>query len=88
LPAKKVARQQVKRGLRNKGVRTATRTGVAKALRAMGAGDLDEAEAAVTQAVSLLDQATHKGVVPKNTASRGKSRLSARLNRLRETSAS
>ena len=88
MPAKKVARQQVKRGQRNRGVRTATRTGVARALRAMGTGDLGEAEAAVTQAVSLLDRASRKGVVPKNTASRGKSRLSARLNRLRETSAS
>ncbi|PKB80127.1 MAG: 30S ribosomal protein S20 [SAR202 cluster bacterium Io17-Chloro-G9] len=88
MPAKKVARQQIKRGQRNRGVRTATRSGVARALRAMGTGDLEASEAAVTQAVSLLDQATRKGVVPKNTASRGKSRLSVRLNQLRETSAS
>ncbi len=82
MPARKVARQQVKRAQRNRGVRTATRTGVAKAVRAMGAGDLDAAEMAVPQAVSLLDRAVRKGVLPKNTASRSKARLTARLNKL------
>ena len=48
----------------------------------MGAGDLDTAEAAVPQAISLLDRAVRKGVVPKNTASRGKARLTARFNKL------
>ena len=62
------------------------RTGLGRALRTMGAGDLSEAEAAVTQAVSLLDQAVRKGVVHKNTASRRKSRLSARLNKIRASS--
>ena len=82
MPARKVARQQVKRAQRNRGVRTATRSGVARAVRAMGAGDLDTAEAAVPQAISLLDRAVRKGVVPKNTASRGKARLTARFNKL------
>lgn len=82
MPARKVARQQVKRAQRNRGVRTATRTGVARAVRAMGAGDLDAAETAVPQAVSLLDKAVRKGVLPKNTASRSKARLTARLNKL------
>ena len=82
MPARKVARQQVKRAQRNRGVRTATRTGVARAVRAMGVGDLDAAEMAVPQAVSLLDRAVRKGVLPKNTASRSKARLTARLNKL------
>ena len=82
MPARKVARQQIKRAQRNRGVRTATRSGVARAVRAMGAGDLDTAEAAVPQAISLLDRAVRKGVVPKNTASRGKARLTARFNKL------
>ena len=82
MPARKIARQQVKRAQRNRGVRTATRTGVARAVRAMGAGDLDAAETAVPQAVSLLDKAVRKGVLPKNTASRSKARLTARLNQL------
>lgn len=49
----------------------------------MGSGDLEAAEPAVLQAVSALDKAVQKGVVPKKTASRYKSRLSARLNHLR-----
>jgi small subunit ribosomal protein S20 len=88
LPAKKAARQSLKRFQRNRSVRSATRTGVAKALRTLGSGNLGEAETTVTQAASLLDRAVRKGVLHKNTASRGKSRLSARLNRLRENSAS
>jgi len=84
LPAKKAARQSIMRAERNRSVRTATRSGVAKALRSMGAGDLAESETAVTQAVSLLDRAVQKGVLHKHTASRRKSRLAARLNRLKE----
>ena len=72
------------RAQRNRSVRTATRSGVAKALRSMGAGDLAESEIDVTLAVSLLDRAVQKGVLHKNTASRRKSRLAARLNRLKE----
>ena len=84
MPAKKAARQSIMRAERNRSVRTATRSGVAKALRSMGAGDLAESETAVIQAVSLLDRAVQKGVLHKHTASRRKSRLAARLNRLKE----
>ncbi len=86
MSAKKAARQQVKRSQRNRGVRSATRNGVASALRSMGGGEVDEAETSVAHAIRLLDQAVRKGVVPKNTASRGKSRLSARLNLLKASS--
>ena len=88
MTAKKAARQQVKRSQRNRGVRSATRNGVAAALRTMGRGEVSEAENSVAHAISLLDQAVRKGVVPKNTASRGKSRLSARLNLLKAASSS
>jgi small subunit ribosomal protein S20 len=40
------------------------------------------AEATVRQAISLLDVAVRKGVMHKNTASRTKSRLAVRLNRM------
>jgi len=86
LTAKKAARQQVKRSQRNRGVRSATRNGVASALRSMAGGEVSQAEPSVARAISLLDQAVRKGVVPKNTASRGKSRLSARLNILKAAS--
>ena len=86
MPAKKAARQSIMRAQRNRGVRTATRSGVAKALRSMGAGDLAESEIDVTLAVSLLDRAVQKGVLHKHTASRRKSRLAVRLNRLKKSS--
>ena len=73
----------MKRTLRNRSVRSATRTGIAKALRSVESGDAEMAETAVVEAMSLLDKAAQRGVLHKNTASRGKSRLSRRLNRLR-----
>ena len=73
----------MKRTQRNRSVRSATRTGIAKALRSVESGDAEMAETAVVEAMSLLDKAAQRGVLHKNTASRGKSRLSRRLNRLR-----
>ncbi|MCI0846516.1 MAG: 30S ribosomal protein S20, partial [Chloroflexi bacterium] len=75
MPAKKVARQSVKRSQRNRSVRSSTRSTIVRALRSMGSGDLEAAEPAVLQADSALDKAVQKGVVPKKTASRYKSRL-------------
>ena len=83
MPAKKVARQAVKRAQRNRSARSATRTGVARALRTIDSGDAAAAETAVVEAVSLLDKAVKKGILHKNTASRGKSRLALRLNKLK-----
>ena len=86
MPAKKAARQSIKRSQRNRSARTATRTAIAKALRSMESGGLSDAETAVVQASSFLDKAVQKGILPKNAASRGKSRLSVRLNKLKEAS--
>ena len=88
MPAKKAARQSVKRAQRNRAIRSATRTGVNKALRSIESGDPDEAAPAVTQAASLLDQAVRKGIMHKKTASRRKSRIAARLNKMSAAAAS
>ncbi len=88
MPAKKAFRQSVKRAQRNRAIRSATRTGVNKALRSIESGDPDEAAPAVTQAASLLDQAVRIGIMHKNTASRRKSRIVARLNKMSEAAAS
>ena len=82
LPAKKVARQSVKRETRNRSVRTATRTILSTAVRSIESGDAAVAEKAVLVAISSLDRAVQKGILHKNTASRRKSRLSIKLNRL------
>lgn len=68
--------------VRNKTVRSRTRTMVKRFERAMEEGDKDAASAAYSQAVSALDRAASKGVMHKNTASRKKSRLARRLQAL------
>ena len=88
LPAKKAARQQVKRAQRNRAIRSATRTGINKALHSIESGDPGEAAPAVTQAASLLDQAVRKGIMHRKTASRRKSRIAIRLNKMSEAAAS
>ena len=83
MPAKKVARRSLKRFQRNRSVRSSTRTTLVRVLRTVGSGDVDAAEPAVQEAVSALDKAAQKGVLPRKTASRYKSRISARLNQLK-----
>jgi len=86
LPAEKSARQSVRRNLRNRSVRRTTRTVMGAALTAIESGDAG-AETTVRQAISLLDVAVRKGVMHKNTASRTKSRLTARLNKMGQSGA-
>ncbi|MFQ6027496.1 MAG: 30S ribosomal protein S20 [Dehalococcoidia bacterium] len=88
MPARKAARQQVKRNRRNQSVRRATRTVLGHARRTVQAGDVEEAEPAIRQAISVLDKAVKKGVMHKNSASRTKSRLATRLHRLQNASSS
>lgn len=82
MPAKKAGRQQVKRAQRNRSARTETRTTLVKANRAIAGGDPEAAADAVRNATRLLDRAVQKGILHKNNASRRKSRMAARLNRL------
>jgi small subunit ribosomal protein S20 len=87
LPARKAARQSVKRRQRNLSVLRSTRTAVSGARRAIAAGDAEVAGTALRQAISVLDKAAKKGVLPKNNVSRRKSRLAALLNRTQRTAA-
>ena len=84
MPARKSARQSVRRADRNRSARTANRTTLARALETIYDGDVEQAEPAVLAALSGLDRAVQKGVLHKNNASRHKSRLTIKLNRLRE----
>ncbi|HLF04997.1 MAG TPA: 30S ribosomal protein S20 [Dehalococcoidia bacterium] len=86
MPAEKSARQSVRRNLRNRSVRRTTRTVMGAALTAIESGDAG-AETTVRQAISLLDVAVRKGVMHKNTASRTKSRLTTRLNKMGQSGA-
>lgn len=82
MPAAKSARQSLRRYHRNRAVRRTTRTTIGAALRAIESGGADAAQSAFQQAISALDEAVKKGILPKNNASRRKSRLAAKFNRL------
>lgn len=79
MPAIKAAKVQDRRRVVNRRVRSATRTAVKKALRALSGGGEEQSEA-VRFAASRLDRAVTKGVMHRNAAARGKSRLMKRLN--------
>lgn len=79
MPAIKAAKVQERRRIVNRRVRSATRTAVKKALRALS-GKGEEQGEAVRAAASKLDRAVTKGVLHRNAAARGKSRLMKRLN--------
>jgi len=86
LPAKKAGRQQAKRAIRTRGDRTETRSAMANALRSVESGDVAEAEIAVNAALSTLDRAGQKGILHKNNVNRRKSRMAARLNKMKAAS--
>ena len=77
--AKKRMRQEQKRRLHNRSIKSLVKTQVTKARQAITAADAD-AEATVRAAVSELDRAAKKGVIHRNNAARRKSRLMKQLN--------
>lgn len=74
-------RQNEKRRLRNKAVRSELRTRTKNAVAAAQEGSEDLAEL-TRQAIKKLDKAATKGVIHKNQAARRKSRLVRELTRL------
>ena len=87
MPAEKTGRQQVKRAVRTRGDRTESRTAMAKALRSVESGDVALAETDVREALITLDRAVQKGILHKNNVNRRKSRMAARLNKMKAASA-
>ena len=76
--ALKRMRQNEKRRLRNRMIRSRVRTAIKAARAALAAGG-PEARAAVIAAIRALDKAVTKGVLHRNTAARKKSALARRL---------
>jgi small subunit ribosomal protein S20 len=76
-------RQNEKRRLRNKAVRSELRTRTKRATDAAEQAT-DDAEALTRDAVKRIDQAAEKGVIHKNAAARQKSRLMRRVARAAE----
>jgi small subunit ribosomal protein S20 len=69
-----------KRRVRNKSVRSQTKTNITKAERLIFSGELETGKEAVVAAISSLDKAAEKGIIHPNNAARRKSRLMKKLN--------
>jgi small subunit ribosomal protein S20 len=77
--AKKRIRQNEKRRLRNRSVRSAVRGSVKNAREALGSKAADSATV-VAEAIRAIDRAVTKGIMHRNTAARRKSALARKLN--------
>lgn len=78
--AAKRYRQSERRRVRNRSVRSQVRSGIRQFLAAVGSADKDGASESLARVTRLIDSAAGKGVYPKNTAARTKSRLHRTLN--------
>ena len=83
----KRARQTVTRTAVNRASRSRVRTSLRALREALAKGDVKAANEQFKSTVSTLDKSVQKGVFHKNTVSRYKSRLNARLKALATTKA-
>lgn len=81
--AKKRIRQNAKERLRNRSTKSALRTTIKKFNAAVKKGEAESATAAYRAVQKKVDTTARKGIVHKGTAARVKSRLAARLNKLK-----
>jgi small subunit ribosomal protein S20 len=82
--AAKRLRQSETRRIRNRSVKRSLSTYIRRVTEAVAAGDLAKSEAEFRLAGKKLDQAASKRVIHANTAARTKSRLSARVKKLKQ----
>jgi len=80
--AEKRNRQRIKRTIKNRAVKSSVRTVVKRVRVALSASEKAAAQTALKIAIVALDKAASKGVIPKKTASRKISRLSAQVHKL------
>ena len=77
--AKKATRKMIKQTAVNKNRRTRMRSVIRTVEEAIAAGDQKTAQEALHAAQPEIMRGVHKGIMPKNTASRRISRLNARI---------
>jgi small subunit ribosomal protein S20 len=78
--AEKRVRQNEKRRAINRGNRTKVRTYIKKLRSALDAGDKQQIDAILPEAISVIDKSVQKGVMHANAAARYKSRLTVQAN--------
>ncbi len=79
--AVKRTRQTEKKTAVNRANMSRLRTQLRKLKTAVTSGDQSQTNAVYSETVSLIDKSVKKGVIHKNTGSRYKSRLSARVKK-------
>lgn len=79
--AKKRARQNAKRRLRNRALKSAYRTEIKKFVTLVTEKKTEDAQKMLPAIHKVIDKAHTKGVLPKNTASRKKSNVTLMLNK-------
>jgi small subunit ribosomal protein S20 len=79
--ALKANRQNVKRREHNRALRAKLRTGLKSIRKSLDGKDIPAAKTALQSLQSLVDKMATKGIIHKNTASRYKSRLAARISK-------
>jgi small subunit ribosomal protein S20 len=82
LSAEKSDRQGEKRRLRNKMIKSRTKTLAKDFIELVDEKKKDEAKKKLVEISSFLDKAVSKGIYQRNTAARKKSRMSALLAKL------
>jgi len=80
--AEKRVRQNEKRRQINRGHRTKVRTYIKKLRAALDAGEKQQIEKILPEAISVIDKSVQKGVMHANAAARYKSRLTVGANRV------
>jgi small subunit ribosomal protein S20 len=81
-------RQNEKRRLRNKSVKSSLKTAIRKFHEALEAGEIDKATVLMREASRKLDKAASKGVIHRNQAANRKSAIATRLNSVISSSSS
>jgi len=80
--AEKRVRQNEKRRNINRGHKTKVRTYIKKVRTALAAGEKQQLDAILPEAISVIDKSVQKGVLHANAAARYKSRLTAQANQV------
>jgi len=80
--ALKRMRQNEKRRIRNRSIRSRVKTEVKKVLKAIEEKNVEEAQLALRRATSVIHRSVSKGVYHRNTAARKISRLARKVNLL------
>jgi small subunit ribosomal protein S20 len=79
--ALKANRQNIKRREHNRALRARLRTGLKSIRKNLDAKNIEGAKKSLQSLQSLVDKMATKGIIHKNTASRYKSRLAAKISK-------